>query len=102
MDPEPITPEVVRHVAALARIAVTEQEVDGLIGDLSRILEQVGHLRRLDLAGVDPMARVSDQPATLGEDVEGATLPLEILMGMAPDTDDRFVKVPKVLGDGGA
>ncbi|MBL8964839.1 MAG: Asp-tRNA(Asn)/Glu-tRNA(Gln) amidotransferase subunit GatC [Phycisphaeraceae bacterium] len=102
MNEARITPDDVRHVASLARIAVTDQEVAGLIGDLSRVLAYVGQLRELDLSGVEPLARVSDDPGRLGDDVPGPTLDIEALRAMAPAWDDRYVRVPKVLGEGGA
>ncbi len=44
----------VRHVARLARLALTEEEISTFQGQLGRILEHIEHLKKLDVSGVDP------------------------------------------------
>ena len=65
----------------------------------------------LDLDGVEPMARASDEPARLRDDEPGEPLPGQTLADLAPQVEEfhdadggvqRFIRVPKVLGEGGA
>jgi aspartyl-tRNA(Asn)/glutamyl-tRNA(Gln) amidotransferase subunit C len=65
------------------------------------VLEHAASLRKLDLAGVEPLTSPAETVNRMDEDVVRPGLPTEALMKMAPDKDPPFVKVPKVLGEGG-
>ena len=99
--PEDITPEEVRKVARLSRLSLTDDEVSAYARELGAVLGYVDKLRELDLEGVEPMTHVEDVVNRLDADEPGPTLANETLMEMAPDPMPPFVKVPKVLGDGG-
>lgn len=96
-----ITEEQVRYVAALAQLALTEEEVGRMARDLDEILGYVAKLNELDTDGVEPMAQVLAETgpfATLRDDVPGATLANEAALANAPLSGAGHFKVPKVIG----
>ncbi|MBX5464083.1 MAG: Asp-tRNA(Asn)/Glu-tRNA(Gln) amidotransferase subunit GatC [Clostridia bacterium] len=96
-----ISPDEVRHVARLARLALDEGEVERLAGELGAILEYVAQLQRVETAGVPPTAHVLDQVNALREDEPGPGLEREVLLEEAPDREGPFWRVPRVIGEGG-
>jgi aspartyl-tRNA(Asn)/glutamyl-tRNA(Gln) amidotransferase subunit C len=92
----------VRKVARLARLALTDDQVEQYRSQLSAVLSYVERLRELDLSGVEPLAQVGDQVNRLQTDAVGPALPTEALLTMAPETMGSYLKVPKVLDEGGA
>jgi aspartyl-tRNA(Asn)/glutamyl-tRNA(Gln) amidotransferase subunit C len=89
-----ITREQVLHVAALAQLGLTEEEVARFEGQLSAILESVGKIAELDLEGVDPTSHPLDIVNVFGEDVPEPCLTLEDALANAPDTEDGSFGVP--------
>jgi len=96
-----LSAHTVRKVAALARLALTDAQVEQYRDELSKVLEYADRLRGLDLTGVEPLANVGETTNRFRNDVPGPTLDNAILISMAPASMPPFVKVPKVLGDGG-
>jgi aspartyl-tRNA(Asn)/glutamyl-tRNA(Gln) amidotransferase subunit C len=97
--PEPtITPAQVAHVAKLARLALDEQELRRLGGQLEPILDYVAQITRADVSGVEPLAHAAILSNVLRPDDPGPTLPLDQVLRNAPATDGPFFKVPKILG----
>jgi aspartyl-tRNA(Asn)/glutamyl-tRNA(Gln) amidotransferase subunit C len=108
-----VTDKDVAYVADLANLELTEEERSGMLRDLNSILEYVDRLNELDTSDVPPMAQVSDRygvdEAKKGsarfayasrEDVlEGLrkSLPHDEALANAPDADDDFFRVPKVI-----
>lgn len=100
-----VTPEEVLHVAALANLELTPDELPRMARDLDAILGYIAHLDELDTAEVAPMAQVADslhmQPAVAGEalrtDIVHPSIDRTAVMREAPETDGRFFKVPKVI-----
>ena len=108
-----VTDKDVAYVADLANLELAEEERAGMLRDLNSILEYVDRLNELDTSDVPPMAQVSDRygvdEAKQGsagfayasrEDVlEGLrkSLPHEEALANAPDADDEFFRVPKVI-----
>jgi aspartyl-tRNA(Asn)/glutamyl-tRNA(Gln) amidotransferase subunit C len=87
----------VRRVAHLARIAVTEDEVAHLQGELNSILAFVEQLNELDTEGVEPMTSVTPMKLPLREDVvTDGHYPARVLAN-APLAEDGFFAVPKVV-----
>ncbi|HSI38937.1 MAG TPA: Asp-tRNA(Asn)/Glu-tRNA(Gln) amidotransferase subunit GatC [Xanthobacteraceae bacterium] len=87
----------VRRVAHLARIAVTEEEVAHLQGELNAILAFVEQLNEVDVAGVEPMTSVT--PMRLPQRADAVTdghIPVQVLAN-APVVEDGFFAVPKVV-----
>lgn len=93
--------EDVLKVARLARLEVREDQVEELRARLGAVLGYVDRLRTLDLSGVEPLAHVGEEAHRVRVDEVGATIPNEVLMAMAPEVMVPFVKVPKVIGEGG-
>ncbi len=87
----------VRRIAHLARIAVTEQDVPHLQGELNAILAFVEQLDEVDVAGVEPMTSVTPMVMKKREDgVTDGGYPEKIVRN-APATQDNFFLVPKVV-----
>ena len=89
--------QTVRRIANLARIAVAEEEVEHLRGELNAILAFVEQLTELDVTGVEPMTSVIPMKMKRREDnVTDGDIPNAIVKN-APATDDHFFVVPKVV-----
>ena len=99
--PEPLSVETVRKVAHLSRLAITDEEAQTQATRLAAVLEYVERLRELDLTDVEPLNNPMDVTNRVDEDTPREGLPVEALMKMAPGAHRPFVKVPKVLGEGG-
>lgn len=102
MPQERLTEEYVRKIARLSRLAIGDDEVRRYQEQLSAVLEYVERLRGLDLAGVEPLTNVANTTNRLDEDVAGATLDVGAMKRLAPETYDRFIRVPKVLDESGS
>lgn len=108
-----VTQKDVAYVAELANLDLTEEERIGMLRDLNSILDYVDCLNKLDTSDVPPMAQVSDRYGVdeakqgserfayaMRDDVmEGLrkSLPHEEALANAPDTDEQFFRVPKVI-----
>ena len=108
-----VTDKDVAYVADLANLELTEEERSGMLRDLNSILEYIDRLNELDTSNVHPMAQVSDRygvdeskqgserfACANREDIlEGLrkSLPHEEALANAPDADEHFFQVPKVI-----
>lgn len=94
-----ITPEQVRHLASLSRIAMGEDELAALAGDLTTILGNVARVN--EVAGDDVPATSHPIPLTnvLRPDVVGPTLDATEVLASAPASDDGKFLVPQILGE---
>jgi aspartyl-tRNA(Asn)/glutamyl-tRNA(Gln) amidotransferase subunit C len=86
--------EQVLHVAKLARLRLSDDEVDRMAGELSQILEHVETMNELDLDGVEPTSHVVDLTNVLREDVPRDGLDKETALAQAPDAADGGFRVP--------
>jgi aspartyl-tRNA(Asn)/glutamyl-tRNA(Gln) amidotransferase subunit C len=98
---QPLSESDVRKVAALCRLSLTDEEVHAFRDRLGTVIGYVERLAELDLTGVDPLTHVGDLANRLRDDDPGPALPNEALMRMAPDPLPPFIRIPKVIGDGG-
>jgi aspartyl-tRNA(Asn)/glutamyl-tRNA(Gln) amidotransferase subunit C len=89
----------VEKVGLLARLKLTEQELDTLTVQLSQIVEFVEQLAELDTDGVEPMAHAVELSNVLVEDVVADSLPRDQALANAPKHDGECYRVPAVLGD---
>jgi aspartyl-tRNA(Asn)/glutamyl-tRNA(Gln) amidotransferase subunit C len=87
----------VRHIAKLARIAVTDDEVAALAPELSNILGWVEQLQEVDVLGVDPMTAVIPNKLRLREDEVTDGGIREKVLANAPVAEHGFFAVPKVI-----
>ena len=91
-----ITREDVQHVARLARLELTDEEVERFQGQLSAILEAVGKVSELDLAGVEPTSHPLELANVWGEDEPRPSLPRDEALSNAPEREGGFFRVPPV------
>jgi aspartyl-tRNA(Asn)/glutamyl-tRNA(Gln) amidotransferase subunit C len=84
----------VLHVARLARLALTDEEVERLGAQLNAILEAVGKVAELDLEGVEPTAHPLDLVNVWSEDEPHESLTVEEALANAPEREEGFFKVP--------
>jgi len=89
-----LTREEVLHVARLARLALTEEEVERFREQLSAILEAVGTVGELDLADVAPTSHPLDVVNVWAEDEPRPSLDVEEALANAPERDGNFFRVP--------
>jgi len=87
-------------VAKLSRLDLTEDEVQEFTGQLSAILDYVEKMNELDTRGVEPLAHCLPVSNVLREDFAKESLGTEKVLVNAPQRDDEFFKVPKILDDG--
>lgn len=93
--------DAVRHVAKLARLRLSQSDVERYGGQLNSILGHISKLNGVDVGDAEPMAHPLPMNNRLAEDVPTPAMPLEHLLQNAPATEGRFLAVPKVLADGG-
>jgi aspartyl-tRNA(Asn)/glutamyl-tRNA(Gln) amidotransferase subunit C len=89
-----ITREDVLHVAALARLDLTAEEVTQLEQELNAILEAVSKVSELELDGVPPTSHPLDVVNVFADDDPRPSLPLEDVFANAPARDDNLFRVP--------
>ena len=87
----------VRRIAHLARIAVDDDEIEHLKGELNAILDFVEQLGEVDVADVEPMTSVTPMRIKQREDVVTDGEIPDLVVGNAPATDENFFLVPKVV-----
>ena len=108
-----VTAKDVAYVADLANLELTEEERARMLHDLNSILEYVDRLSELETDDIAPMAQVSDRYGVdesrqgsdrfayaIREDIKDGlrkSLPHDVALGNAPDTDGTFFEVPKVI-----
>jgi aspartyl-tRNA(Asn)/glutamyl-tRNA(Gln) amidotransferase subunit C len=93
----PITREDVLHVARLARLALTEGEVERFGEQLNAILEAVGKVAELDLSDVPPTSHPLELVNVWAEDEPRPALPVADALANAPSREDDFFRVPATL-----
>jgi aspartyl-tRNA(Asn)/glutamyl-tRNA(Gln) amidotransferase subunit C len=86
--------EQVLHVAKLARLRLSDAEVERMTGELSTILEHVERMDELDLDGVEPTSHVVELQNVLRDDVPRESLSRERALEGAPDPADEGFRVP--------
>jgi aspartyl-tRNA(Asn)/glutamyl-tRNA(Gln) amidotransferase subunit C len=84
----------VLHVARLARLRLSEEEVDRMAGEMSTILEHVETMNELDLEGIEPTTHVVELQNVLREDAPRDSLPRERALEQTPDAADGGFRVP--------
>lgn len=84
----------------LSRLELSEAEIDEFTGQLSAILDYVAKMNKLDTADVEPLAHCLPVHNVFREDRPHESLGTEKTLANAPQTNERFFKVPKILDDG--
>jgi aspartyl-tRNA(Asn)/glutamyl-tRNA(Gln) amidotransferase subunit C len=96
---EELSLEQVRHVARLARLRLSDAELETYRAQLAEVIAHLDTIAELDVRGVEPMAHPLDIANRLDDDVVRSSMPLDDLHRNAPAVEDRFLAVPKVFGD---
>ncbi len=93
------TPEEVRYVAALARLALTEEEVASYATQLTSVLGHIDTIRALDLEGVAPTSHAFALENVFREDEVIEGLDRDEVLAQAPAAEDGRFRVPSILGE---
>ncbi|CAN5862899.1 Asp-tRNA(Asn)/Glu-tRNA(Gln) amidotransferase subunit GatC [soil metagenome] len=89
----------VRHVARLARLALSDQEVESLRGELSEILAYADKVSEVAAADVPPTSHAYPLRNVLRADEPRPSLPQQEAIATAPQAEDGRFRVPKIVGD---
>jgi aspartyl-tRNA(Asn)/glutamyl-tRNA(Gln) amidotransferase subunit C len=93
----PVDAETVRKIAHLARVAVAEDELEHLRGELNAVLAFVEQLAEVDVDGVEPMTSVTPMVLKMREDKVTDGDISDAILANAPVREDQFFLVPKVV-----
>jgi aspartyl-tRNA(Asn)/glutamyl-tRNA(Gln) amidotransferase subunit C len=94
-----LTRSDVEHVAHLARLGLTADELSLLEGQLNHILDQYTKLAELDTDAIPPTAQTIELENILREDVVIPSLPVDEVLRNAPESSGGFIVVPPILGE---
>lgn len=92
-----LTREQVLHIAELAKLGLSEEEVDRFTEQLSEILAYAERLNALDTEAISPMAQAIIQRNVTRSDVIQPSLPVEEVLANAPQRQDHFFRVKPIL-----
>jgi aspartyl-tRNA(Asn)/glutamyl-tRNA(Gln) amidotransferase subunit C len=87
------------HVATLARLELSEEELDRYVDQLGAVLDHAADVAALDTSGVPPTAHPLPMQNVLREDVVGPSLDRDEVLREAPDSDGVRFRVPRILGE---
>ena len=88
----------VEHVAHLARLGLTDEELARLQGQLNHILDQYAKLAEIDTDDIPPTAQTIELENILRDDVVTPSFPVETVLANAPEHRDGFIVVPAIIG----
>jgi aspartyl-tRNA(Asn)/glutamyl-tRNA(Gln) amidotransferase subunit C len=97
-----IDQDQVKNVAKLARLELTQEQTDEFSKQLSEILEYVEKMNELDTSDIEPLAHCLAVNNCLRPDVAKPSLGTDTVLKNAPQTDEDFFKVPKILDESAA
>jgi len=92
-----ITRKDVEQVALLSRLELGENDVEKFTGQLNAILDYIDVLNKADTSGVEPTAHVLPVKNVMRADEARPSLPRELALANAPEQEDGYFKVPKIL-----
>jgi aspartyl-tRNA(Asn)/glutamyl-tRNA(Gln) amidotransferase subunit C len=87
----------VRRIAELARLEILEGDLDRVAADLSSVLDYAQALKRLDLAGCEPLSFAPSAATLRADEPDGRRLTAQQALAMAPETEGGFFMVPPVM-----
>jgi aspartyl-tRNA(Asn)/glutamyl-tRNA(Gln) amidotransferase subunit C len=93
-----LTRDDVAHVAHLARLGLTDEELTRLEGELNHILDQYAKLAELDTEAIAPTAQTIELENILRDDVITPSFPVETVLANAPEHRHGFIVVPAIIG----
>jgi aspartyl-tRNA(Asn)/glutamyl-tRNA(Gln) amidotransferase subunit C len=89
----------VAHLAHLARLAVSEDELDLFAGQLGAVLDAVAQVGKADVADVPPTTHAVPMTNVLRPDAVRPSLPRDVVLAEAPAAEDGRFRVPRILGE---
>ncbi len=92
-----ISREDVQHIALLARLRLTEEEIASLTPQLSGILEHIAVLQEVDVSDVPPSATILPRASVMRDDQPAPSLPVDVLLANAPEREDDYLRVKAVF-----
>ena len=92
-----VNADQVRHVARLARLALTDDEIGRMVPEFNNLLEWVKQLEEVDTNGVEPLTAVIENQLRLREDIVNDGNCRDDILRNAPDAQHGFFAVPKVI-----
>ncbi len=92
-----VNTEQVRHIAKLARIAMSDAQIEALVPELNNILGWIEQLSQVDTEGVEPLTAVIEQKLRLRDDVIDDGNVRDKVLANAPNAQHGFFAVPKVI-----
>lgn len=93
-----VTRKDVEHIAELARLKFNDSELESFTHDMNEILSYVEKLNELNTENVEPLSHPVEGVNAFREDKEQKSIPHDEALKNAPDKDEDFFKVPKVIG----
>ncbi|MFA4924194.1 MAG: Asp-tRNA(Asn)/Glu-tRNA(Gln) amidotransferase subunit GatC [Ignavibacteriaceae bacterium] len=93
-----VTKQEVEKIAELARLEFNEKEIEHLTKELNQILHHMDKLNELDTSNVEPLSHPVEVKNVFRADELKASIKREDALRNAPDKDEEFFKVPKVIG----
>jgi aspartyl-tRNA(Asn)/glutamyl-tRNA(Gln) amidotransferase subunit C len=97
--PERLTRGDVEHVARLARLALSEEEIERFTNQLAAILEHAAQVAALDTSEVAPTAHPIPLSNVLRPDEARPGVPRDEVLAMAPEAEDGYFRVPRMMGE---
>jgi len=94
---ERITSDEVKHLSVLARVGMTDEEIERMRDQLSHILENIDVLNQIDTAGLEPTVHSVDMDSVMREDEPTPSSSVDDVMANAPDREEQHIRVRAVL-----
>lgn len=92
-----VTKDQVKHIAKLARLKLSEEELESYTKELSSILDYMEKLNEIDTSNVEPLTHPVENKNVFREDEIGNSVKTKEALKNAPQKDDKYFKVPKVI-----
>ena len=96
---DPLSRQDIAHLARLARLAVTDEELDLFAGQLEAVLDAVAQVGQADVGEVPPTTHAVPMTNVFRPDVARPSLPREVVLAGAPAAEDGRIRVPRILGE---
>ncbi len=93
----PLSEDAVEKLIKLSALDPQSEDIPHLRGELEKILGHVDSLQGVDVSNVDPTSHASEAHNVFRKDVLGEHLPIEVVLGQAPDSSGRYLRVPLII-----
>jgi len=92
-----VTKQDVHYIANLARLKLSDEEAEGLVKDMNKILDYMADLEELDTSDVEPLDHVTDLEYRFRKDEAKKPVEHDDALKNAPDADSDYFRVPRVI-----